>query len=144
MVQRRRFQGENRKEYLRITRIFDAEDGCFWVKRRRFRFFKQALILTAAAGLAVTLIKSVFSPKPPWRFPISLDSIFCFLATISESFASISLLRIPYLLLFPYLFGNKPNITDSVYYQNEKLRQHLQRIAPRGYSFWRLCSPCGF
>ncbi len=43
MTRSGQLQGENRKEYLRITRIFNAEDGCFWVKRRRFRFFKQAL-----------------------------------------------------------------------------------------------------
>ena len=27
-----------------LTRLFDAEDDCFGAKRRRFRFFKQALI----------------------------------------------------------------------------------------------------
>ena len=43
MTRSGRLQGENHKEYLRIPRIFDAEDDHFWVKRRRFRFFKQAL-----------------------------------------------------------------------------------------------------
>ena len=37
------FQGKTRKAIFRLARIFDAERGPFWVKRRRFRFFKQAL-----------------------------------------------------------------------------------------------------
>ncbi len=29
----------------RLTRLFDAEDDRLWVKIRRFRFFKQGLVL---------------------------------------------------------------------------------------------------
>ncbi|MDE6837869.1 MAG: hypothetical protein K2P33_05680, partial [Acutalibacter sp.] len=35
-------------------RIFDAGDGCFWVKRRRFRFIKQALTWR--------LVKKIYRP----------------------------------------------------------------------------------
>ena len=44
------FQGKNRKAIFRLARIFDAERGPFWVKRRRFRFFKQALRRPHVAG----------------------------------------------------------------------------------------------
>jgi hypothetical protein len=46
------FQGKNRKAIFRLARIFDAERGPFWVKRRPFRFFKQAL----TSGLVLTEI----------------------------------------------------------------------------------------
>ena len=36
-------QRRSRKYCLRITEIFATEDGRFWAKRQRFRFFKQAL-----------------------------------------------------------------------------------------------------
>ena len=38
-----RSPGKNRKPTCRLARIFDTEDGRFWAKKRRFRFFKQAL-----------------------------------------------------------------------------------------------------
>ena len=77
MTRSGQLQGENRKEYLRITRIFDAEDGCFWVKRRRFRFFKQALLagkklcvsanVGARIGSSVTLARAKnFVHLPMW------------------------------------------------------------------------------
>ncbi|WP_322172672.1 hypothetical protein [Acutalibacter caecimuris] len=43
LARRGQFQGENRKAISRLTRIFDVESGLLWQKRRRFRFFKQAL-----------------------------------------------------------------------------------------------------
>ncbi len=35
----------------RLTRLFDTEDGRLGAKRRRFRFFKQALIPFKTVGL---------------------------------------------------------------------------------------------
>ncbi|MCI8386402.1 MAG: hypothetical protein HFE95_08220 [Acutalibacter sp.] len=69
-------QGENRKEYLRITRIFDAEDGCFWVKRRRFRFFKQALIPRGSFSLVGTQSRHSMMTKYNTRFAQKANSAF--------------------------------------------------------------------
>ena len=37
---------DKRSALRKETKIFNAEDGPFWAKRRRFRWFKQALTLT--------------------------------------------------------------------------------------------------
>lgn len=54
---------EKAQSNRRLTRLFDAEDDCFGAKRRRLRFFKQALILCEQALILKIVGAAVLAPN---------------------------------------------------------------------------------